>query len=158
MGRIQAIVALQERHDRFLQDLIDVVRTRTGVSVNRSDVLRVLVESAMGLKVSESDVDDAYTKAYGLETLCQSRSAIRSEIGHTETELQQTLADCPEDAHSLGLIRRNLDYQKRRLESVEDQITKWEQAATEDGNGAAGIVRGLLFARLRLDGNHGPAD
>jgi hypothetical protein len=158
MGRVQAIVALQEHHDRFLRNLIDVVRTRTGVSVNRSDVLRALVETAMGLKVSESDVDDAYTKAYGLETLCQSRKAIRSEIRHTETELKQTMTDGHGNGHSLELFRRNLAYQKRRLADVEAQIAQWEQSGAADGNGAAGLVRGLLYGRLRLDGGHDSAD
>lgn len=151
LGRVRAVVALQEHQEQFLRDLIETVRTRTGIGLSRSDVLRALVETAMGLKLSESDVDEAYTRAYGLETLRQTRDAIRSEIRHTETELQLTLTDCPEDADSLRLFRRNLAYQMRRMAAVEVQIAQWEDSANGDGNGAARIVLGLLSDHLRLD-------
>lgn len=147
-GRVRAVVALHQEHDRFLRDLIEVVRRRTGVELTRSDVLRILVETAMGLKLSEADIDEAYTKVCGVETLRQTRDAVRSEIKHTEMEIQVTLRDSPEDGESLRVFRRNLAYQMRRLAAVEVQIAQWEQAKDGDGNGAAQIIGALVLERL----------
>jgi hypothetical protein len=151
LRRVRAVVALHEHQSRFLQDLIETVRVRTGIAISRSEILRALVEAAMGLKVSESDIDEAYTKACGLETLRQSRDDIRSEIRDTETELQTMLLESPDDADGLRVFRRNLAYQMRRLAAVEVQIAGWERSADGDGNEAARILQGLLFDRLGPD-------
>jgi hypothetical protein len=149
LRRIRAVVGLHEHHDRFLKELMETIGTRTGHRLNRSALLRLLIENAMALGFVESDIDQAYTEAYGLETLLSTKEAIRSEIRHTEAELKQTLRDSPEDDRSLRLFRRNLAYQMRRLAALEIQIARWERAANGDGNGAARVARCLLARRLR---------
>ena len=142
----RAVVALNRKHSRFLNDLIETVRGRTGVALDASDVIRVLLDQAIECDFRGVDMDAACAKVQTLSMLLDTRRAVEREIRQTESDLHQTLKHDADGAETVKAFRRNLRYQTDRLGFLDEQANQLCNPNGERQNGAFRLVLALLSA------------
>lgn len=119
---IREVVVLGERHEEFLRDLIDEVQKRTNHRLNKSTVIRTMIETVAGMGLDASDISSVYRARRGRVDLQSSRLSILHEIEAIEEDLRMALIDEPTETVIIKQYRRNLRYQKERLKAVESAL------------------------------------
>lgn len=142
------VVELAHDHSRFLDDLIETIRGRTGIVLDTSDVLSSLIDVAMEQDLSEVNIDAECGRAQTLSMLLGIRREIVQEMRQTESDLHQTLIHSPNDGDSVKNFRRNLRYQRDRLESLSEQMAQFRRSNGGRGNGASELLQALLSRHL----------
>jgi len=120
---IREIVVLAERHEEFLQDLIEEVQRRTNTRLNKSTIMRTLIESIEKMGLETEDITNVYRARRGQTDLTTARERILGEIGSIENDLQLALIDEPTETVIIRQYRKNLRYQRERLKAVEQALS-----------------------------------
>lgn len=126
---IREIVVLAERHEEFLQDLIDEVQKRTNMRLNKSTVVRTLIETVSKMGLESEDITNVYRARRGQMDLARAHGSIVAEIEAIEGDLQLALIDEPTETVIIRQYRKNLRYQRERLKAVEQALSAKELAA-----------------------------
>ncbi len=141
-----ALVGLSSGQQRFLEDMIDVIRERTGVRLSWSDLVLTLIDLAMELDFGSVNFEEERRRAESLCVLLAARRTIEQEIRQTEADLHQALVHSPVDDDTVRNFRRNLRYQSARLKSLLELVDECRRRDNGDGNGAEQVVH-VLFTR-----------
>ena len=126
---IREVVVLGERHEEFLLDLIEEVQPRTNTRLNKSTVMRTLIESVERLGLEVDDISNVYRARREQTDLAQARVNILGEIESIENDLQLALIDEPTETAIIRQYRKNLRYQRERLKAVEQALAHGHPAA-----------------------------
>ena len=126
---IREVVVLGERHEEFLLDLIEEVQRRTSTRLNKSTIVRTLIESVEKMGLEAEDISNVYRARRGQTDLAQARVNILGEIEGIETDLQLALIDEPTETVIIRQYRKNLRYQRERLKAVEQALAHGHPAA-----------------------------
>ena len=126
---IREVVVLGERHEEFLLDLIEEVQRRTNTRLNKSTIMRTLIESIERMGLEADDISNVYRARRGQTDLAQARVSIIGEIESIENDLQLALIDEPTETVIIRQYRKNLRYQRERLKAVEQALAHGRPAA-----------------------------
>jgi hypothetical protein len=126
---VREVVVLGERHEEFLQDLIEEVQRRTSTRLNKSTIVRTLIESVSKMGLDAEDITNVYRARRGMTDLSQARTNILVEIESIENDLQLALIDEPTETAIIRQYRKNLRYQRERLKAVEQALAHGHPAA-----------------------------
>lgn len=122
------VVVLEDSHQAFLNAVVDEVRTRTGRRIDRSAVIRALIDTILAAEMSSDDILAAERKR-ARRNLAETREEIMEEIHRTEEALRLALVDYSLENEITREYRRALRYQRERMKAVEQLL--------EDGSGAS---------------------
>jgi len=131
---VREVIVLGERHEEFLRDLIDEVRKRTTVQLNKSTIIRTLIETVAEMGLESSDITSVYRARRHQTDLEKAREEILGDIELIEEDLRMALIDEPTETMIIRQYRRNLRYQRERLKAVESALAERE-ALTGVGTG-----------------------
>jgi hypothetical protein len=120
--QVREVIAFDRTHEEFLLALIDEVRHRTGFRLDRSSVVRTLVESLMRAEMEPNDITNLYRRERDLDSLEETRLQITEQIDDMESDLRLALIDSSTETAAVRQLRRNHRYQKERLRAVESQM------------------------------------
>jgi len=120
--QVQEVVCLDRKHEDFLRAVVEEVQERTRYQINKSSVVRTLIESVMEAGMNPEDITKIYRRERGKKSLEDTRSQISQEITEIEADLRLALIDHPTETAAVRQLRRNLRYQKQRLHAVETQM------------------------------------
>ena len=129
--QIHEVIALDRIHEEFLLALIDEVRHRTGYRIDKSSVVRTLVESVMNAGLETQDITNLYQRERGMDSLVEFQQEITEQIQEIESDLRLALIDYSSETAAVRQLRRNLRYQRERLRAVRSQM-KMEQQEVND--------------------------
>jgi hypothetical protein len=129
--QIHEVIALDHLHEEFLLALIDEVRHRTGFRIDKSSVVRTLIESVMNAGMEGDDITNLYRRERGIDSLSDTHSDISEQIAEIESDLRLALIDYSTETAAVRQLRRNLRYQKERLRAVGMQMQMEKQEANE---------------------------
>ncbi len=115
------IVVLEDSHQAFLAAVVDEVRMRTGRRIDRSAVIRALIDTMLGAEMSGDDIINAERKR-ARSNLSDTREEIYEEIRRTEDALRLALVDYSLENEITREYRRALRYQRERLKAVEQLL------------------------------------
>lgn len=135
---IREVVVLGERHEEFLQDLIEEVQRRTNTRLNKSTIVRTLIESVSRMGLEAEDITNVYRARRGQTDLARARENILAEIETIEADLQLALIDEPTETVIIRQYRKNLRYQRERLKAVEQALSHPHPAADRESGGEDG--------------------
>jgi hypothetical protein len=121
--QIREVISLDSQHEEFLLALIEEIRQRTGYRIDKSSIVRTLIESLMRAEMEPDDITNLYRRERNSESLEVTRAEIFEQIGEIEADLRLALIDYTTETAAVRQLRRNLRYQKERLRAVEMQVT-----------------------------------
>ena len=123
---LREVVVFGERHEEFLRDLIEEVQRRTNIRVNKSTIVRTLIESVSRMGLEPGDISNVYRARRSNVDLEKARQSILDEIENIEEDLRLALIDEPTETLIIRQYRRNLRYQRERLKAVESALNGHE--------------------------------
>ncbi|GEM_PF-2456730 len=132
--QIREVIALDRQHEDFLLALIDEVRKRTGYRIDKSSVVRTLIESLMRAEMAPDDITNLYRRERCEESLEETRREITEQISEIEADLRLALIDYSTETTAVRQLRRNLRYQKQRLRAVEIQMHMEHERQANEGS------------------------
>ncbi len=121
--QIREVISLDSQHEEFLLALIEEIRQRTGYRIDKSSVVRTLIESLMRAEMEPDDITNLYRRERSSESLEVTRAGIIEQIAEIEADLRLALIDYTTETAAVRQLRRNLRYQKERLRAVEMQVS-----------------------------------
>jgi hypothetical protein len=119
---VREVIVLERKHDEFLLALIEEVRQRTRHRINKSSIVRTLIESIMDAGMESKDISNLYLQEREKEELEDTHRLVAQQISEIEADLRLALIDHPTETTAVRQLRRNLRYQKQRLRAVEIQM------------------------------------
>lgn len=128
--QIRDVITFDRTHDEFLQALLEEIQQRTSYRINKSSIVRTLVESIMNTGMEPGDITNVYRRQRGANSLDDAQRQISQEIADIEADLRLALIDHPSETVAVRQLRRNLRYQRERLRAVEMQM-KMEEEETK---------------------------
>ena len=132
--QIREVITLDRQHEDFLLALIDEVRKRTGYRIDKSSVVRTLIESLMRAEMDPEDITNLYRRERCPESLKGTHQDITEQISEIEADLRLALIDYSTETTAVRQLRRNLRYQKQRLRAVEIQMHMEHERMANDGS------------------------
>jgi len=121
--QIREVISLDSQHEEFLLALIEEIRQRTGYRIDKSSVVRTLIESLMRAEMEPDDITNLYRRERSSESLEVTRAGIIEQIAEIEADLRLALIDYTTETAAVRQLRRNLRFQKERLRAVEMQVS-----------------------------------
>jgi hypothetical protein len=134
--QIRDVISFDRLHEDFLLALIDEIRRRTGYRIDKSSVVRTLVESMMRAEMEPGDITNLYRRDRCPENLQETMGEISEQIAEIESDLRLALIDYSTETPAVRQLRRNLRYQKERLRAVEMQMTMERERVSAEQSSA----------------------
>ena len=132
--QIREVITLDRQHEDFLLALIDEVRKRTGYRIDKSSVVRTLIESLMRAEMGPEDITNLYRRERCAASLEETSREITEQISEIEADLRLALIDYSTETTAVRQLRRNLRYQKQRLRAVEIQMHMEHERQANEGS------------------------
>jgi IS30 family transposase len=133
------IVVLEDSHQAFLAAVVDEVRARTGRRIDRSAVIRALIDTMLAAEMSPDDIVNAERKR-ARSNLHETHDEIYEEIRRTEEALRLALVDYSLENDITREYRRALRYQRERLKAVEQLL---DEPSAPSGAHALSMVQAV---------------
>jgi hypothetical protein len=121
---IREIILLRKRDEELLQSIIDEVHSRTNIRLDRSTVVRTLIEAFARMGLKNEDIAAVYRTYEQQSDLAAEHESTLAEIRQIEVDLQLALIEQPAESVVTREYRRELRDQRKRLKAIERTLAQ----------------------------------
>ena len=121
---IREIILLRKRDEELLQSIIDEVHSRTNIRLDRSTVVRTLIEAFARMGLKNEDIAAVYRTYEQQSDLAAEHESTLAEIRQIEVDLQLALIEQPAESVVTREYRRDLRDQRKRLKAIERTLAQ----------------------------------
>jgi nitrogen fixation/metabolism regulation signal transduction histidine kinase len=119
---VREVITLEESHAAFLADLIEEIQQRTGRRIDRSQIIRALIDAVLNAGMTAEDIDAAERRRLKPSQLAATREEILAEIERNAEGLRRALVEFDTENIVTREYRRTLRYQRARLKAVDELL------------------------------------